>query len=353
MSLFVAAPTLPPLSSPAPLDPATTSTSIAAAIVGFAVGKGMPLPRIIEVTGLDLVSLLRPDTRVKDDAIGVLWTAIEKEFPGEAIGLQMAQAAPMSFLGPAVHVVRYAPTPRAALEVFVRCRAIASTDVQLTVHEGPEETVVAMHHPLDDVRYVGAAPESVLGLSVRFHREVLGTGHALRRVELAHQPDAPRRIYEDFFGVEVRFGQRANATVLATAELDRPIEGADRLRFDAMLAHLDALHQPASAIASAELQRVQQAIANNAHEGEFGAEALAKRLGTSLRSLERLARSHDTTVRRLLDDARQSHARRLLRDPRLSMEEISCRLGYSAESAFRRAFKRWCGMSPGAYRRSS
>jgi AraC-like DNA-binding protein len=35
-----------------------------------------------------------------------------------------------------------------------------------------------------------------------------------------------------------------------------------------------------------------------------------------------------------------------LRDPRLTLAEVGALLGYSEQSAFSRAFKRWSGMPP-------
>ena len=338
-----------PLAPPSAPLPSTTAASTVGAIVAFAVRKGLPFTRIAEATGLDVADLLRPEARIPDQAMGALWLAIERGLPGQAVGLELARQAPLSFLGPVLQVARYAHCARAALEVFLRFRGVVSTDFRPALREEAEETVLTLHHPQDDVAYVGSAPETLIGLSIRFLREELGAGAMLRRVELVHQPYVSRRTYEEAFGVEVRFG---HAIVMHTAALDRPLDGGDRMRFDALLAHLDALHQPPSTAAAAtDLHRVHDAIAHNARSGEYGAEALARRVGTSLRTLERLARAHGTTVRRLLEEVRESHARRLLRDPRLSVDEISALLGYSAESAFRRAFKRWSGTSPSAFRR--
>jgi AraC-like DNA-binding protein len=50
---------------------------------------------------------------------------------------------------------------------------------------------------------------------------------------------------------------------------------------------------------------------------------------------------------------RMRQAARLLRETDLGIGEIAGRVGYRAEAALRRAFKRWQGVGPGAYRRES
>ncbi len=48
---------------------------------------------------------------------------------------------------------------------------------------------------------------------------------------------------------------------------------------------------------------------------------------------------------------RMAKAARLLRDGTANVSEIADRVGYEAEAAFSKAFKRWIGTAPGAYRR--
>ncbi len=74
----------------------------------------------------------------------------------------------------------------------------------------------------------------------------------------------------------------------------------------------------------------------------------------------RLGMSAPTLRRRLLHDGMSFRAVReqLLRDEavaslvsgRESVEQLALRLGFSEASAFHRAFRRWTGNSPGAYR---
>ena len=49
---------------------------------------------------------------------------------------------------------------------------------------------------------------------------------------------------------------------------------------------------------------------------------------------------------------RMQKATRLLRDRHASIGEVASRVGYEAEAAFSKAFKRWTGVAPGAYRRA-
>ena len=50
---------------------------------------------------------------------------------------------------------------------------------------------------------------------------------------------------------------------------------------------------------------------------------------------------------------RMVKATELLRESQLSLQEIATKVGYDSEVAFRKAFKRWSGVAPGAYRRES
>lgn len=74
-------------------------------------------------------------------------------------------------------------------------------------------------------------------------------------------------------------------------------------------------------------------------------------VGTSVRTLQRhLARS-GLSHSRLVDEARHQKAREMLRDPGLRIIDVTDRLGYADPGSFTRAFERWTGQAPSAYRR--
>jgi AraC-like DNA-binding protein len=70
----------------------------------------------------------------------------------------------------------------------------------------------------------------------------------------------------------------------------------------------------------------------------------------SPRTLKRKLAACGTTYSDLLDELRQNRAVQLLGSDQLSIEAIADRLGYSDAANFGRAFRRWTGTTPGAYR---
>ncbi|MBY0279272.1 AraC family transcriptional regulator [Candidatus Binatia bacterium] len=74
--------------------------------------------------------------------------------------------------------------------------------------------------------------------------------------------------------------------------------------------------------------------------------------GLTVRSLQRRLAACGWTYSDLLDDLRRRTALRMLEDPSTKIIDVAVALGYSDAAHFTRAFHRWCGMSPIAYRRA-
>ena len=77
---------------------------------------------------------------------------------------------------------------------------------------------------------------------------------------------------------------------------------------------------------------------------------VARSLAVSERSLQRRLSEEGTTFRDEVDAVRQVTATMLLEDPGLALSEVSWLLGFSDQRAFTRAFRRWSGTTPSAWR---
>jgi len=83
----------------------------------------------------------------------------------------------------------------------------------------------------------------------------------------------------------------------------------------------------------------------------LGVGGAARRLGMSERSLHRRLADEGASFRRIRDDVQLRAAIEYLRDTELTVEAIAESLGFSDAANFRRAFRRWTGKPPLAYRR--
>ncbi|MEZ4454291.1 MAG: AraC family transcriptional regulator ligand-binding domain-containing protein [Nannocystaceae bacterium] len=327
--------------------PSTVSAETGLACVAYAVGRGVPIERITRSTGLTATDLSEPAGRLPAAIMGALWRFLDETFPDEALALDMARLAPMSAMGRVGHIAQYAGDLRAALQVFARYAHTMAPGIEVSLRTQDAEVTLSIRHPLDAVDR-GHGVELALGLGARllfenFERVVP------RRVLFGHRAHAPRSVYEAYFRAPVLFERPGSALVFGVESLEIASAKQDTSVFHFLEAHL-ALSRGKAPDELDPLARVRAALAHNGLRGDFRADTLASSLGQSLRHLQRLTQAQGTTVQALIDEARAARARALLDRSGLGVDEVAVLLGYSSDRAFRRAFKRWTGETPGRTR---
>ena len=100
----------------------------------------------------------------------------------------------------------------------------------------------------------------------------------------------------------------------------------------------------------APLDQVHQLIAEALQQGLPTLGQIARRMAVSERTLRRRLEEQGTTFRAVLDETRARISRSYVSDRRLPLSEVAFLLGFSEPSAFHRAFKRWTGSTPAAFR---
>jgi AraC-like DNA-binding protein len=82
-------------------------------------------------------------------------------------------------------------------------------------------------------------------------------------------------------------------------------------------------------------------------------EEAARYLGISVRSLRRRLTEEGVSYRDLVASVLQRAAQELLQNGHVSVDETARATGYSETTAFHRAFKRWTGVTPKEFRRTT
>jgi AraC-like DNA-binding protein len=164
----------------------------------------------------------------------------------------------------------------------------------------------------------------------------------------AHRAPAHAALFPQLFGCPVRFECEHNALVFPVGMLTQPMRTADPV-LHAVLTRLADQELGALSDQSAFPALVRAAIEDELERGA-ALEAVAERLHVSPGALRSRLRQHGTTYSTLLDRLRRERARRALRQSQLSIAEVASSLGFAHPPAFHRAFRRWFGVTPSAFR---
>jgi AraC-like DNA-binding protein len=93
-------------------------------------------------------------------------------------------------------------------------------------------------------------------------------------------------------------------------------------------------------------------VADALPDGQPSRSQVARRMGMSERTLQRRLAEHGATFQTVVTQARQDAAEALLRADAHSIVDVAFLTGFADQTAFTRAFKRWTGTTPAAYRQA-
>lgn len=201
-------------------------------------------------------------------------------------------------------------------------------------------------HPLGEVER--PIMEAVL-LSIKSVLDDVMLGAcALGEVALAAPEPEYAGLARDMFGCKVSYGQDWTGLRGDLEVFQAPLAHADPTAFEAAalicqkeLARLGADETLAVQVRRLLLER----------QNRFPTQQVAaRRLHMTSRTLHRRLSEEGTSFREILEAVRHTLALEHLKSSHFTMSEVAYRLGYTDLSNFRRAFKRWEGVSPSVYR---
>lgn len=261
-----------------------------------------------------------------------------------------AEAIEIDRLGALGLAIKTAPTLGDGLERVVRYFRLLTDTAAYTLDTGSEpclfaHVVRAEAHPAHDLRN-----ECAMAGFGRILKLLVAEDLGFEYVSFRHASADDPRLYEEWFGCPVRFGAAHNALALAPAMLDLPMRLGDPAVSEFLTSHLEAEMEALEVEPSFERDLAEQ-ISKGLSNGIPRASAVAEAIGISERTLFRRLAESGLTFQQVLERTQQSLAEDLLVRSQFSIAEIAFLTGFSEQSTFSRAFKRWAGQTPGAYRK--
>ncbi|MCA9740932.1 MAG: AraC family transcriptional regulator [Deferribacteres bacterium] len=174
---------------------------------------------------------------------------------------------------------------------------------------------------------------------------------AFKPIAVYFKHSAPKRItdHEAYFDCPVHFESDRDALLISGETLRTPNKLGDATISKFFESHLEAEVSKFEDENSLD-RRVRSQVSKSLSEGIPHLSDIAKRLGMSGRTLQRRLADQGYSYQTLVDESRRQLAKRLLQQTDFSLVEVAFMTGFSEQSAFARAFKRWAGQTPRSYR---
>ncbi len=311
--------------------------------------QGVDPEPIYREAGINPALLHNPRARIKVEKVDRMWALAIEHIKDPCCAIDMARFWHPSMIGALGYAWLVSSNLRRALHRAVRYIDVVSEDIELALADTP----AGLRVTLSLEKSVFTLPQHHdLVITILMHMARFNYGEELRptEVKLAHPaPDCASR-FDDYFGTAVEFDADNTCLTLARADADLNLSSANK---EIALMHDEMLMKYLIEIKKGDIvEQVKSIILENLPDGHVTDEMVARELNLSERSMQRRLQERQTTFRSLLDGVREMVAKQYIRNPMNRMSDIAFLLGFSEQSAFSRAFKKWTGKSPVEYRDS-
>ncbi|MFA5939527.1 MAG: AraC family transcriptional regulator ligand-binding domain-containing protein [Sinimarinibacterium sp.] len=307
--------------------------------------------QVLERHGIDPRTIIDPDSYIGCQSLVDVLEDCSARFNDPLFGLHLAELQDPNVYGSVAALCRAAPSFRQAIESFITyIPVIHSPMAQLELAEG-KEVVEIRWRVRGDLGANHQAHYQATMLDLKLLRLLGGPAFQPSYVNLsvdARPADVAE--VEKQFGCRFRPRAPINAIAFPTEVMNRPVTSANRLVFCLLTRYFDRVKEAAR---TTVVERVDDYVRGALATGNCSVERCAKKLGTSVRTLQANLDEHGLKFSDILERQRIELARSVLEQGEASLADVAAMLGYSEQSSFGRAFKRWTGLAPQQYRKGA
>jgi AraC-like DNA-binding protein len=299
--------------------------------------------------GINPALLKKSDARISISNVDKLWQLADELLDDPCFGIKMTESWHPSYVGALGYAWCASSTLRTAFNRVVRYIHVVSEDLNIKLADTPAGLKIIAD--LENSAFTLPQHHDVV-LSVLMHMCRFNYGDQLMPVEvcLAHEKPACEKLISDYFRTPVIYDAPASSFTLNNSDVDKILSTGNK---ELALMHDEFLMKYLIEIKKGDIvQQIKSVIIENLPSGTVTDNLIARELNLSERSLQRKLKEKGTSFRAVLDDVREMAAIQYIKNPVNSMSDIAFLLGFSEQSAFSRAFKKWTGTSPIKYRNS-
>ncbi len=195
--------------------------------------------------------------------------------------------------------------------------------------------------------------EATLSATVVVLQAMTETDIAPTQVTFKHGPPKDLSSYQKAFKCSILFHQAFYSITYKTSDLETRTAKADtsinKFLVERVAEETKGIELNANKI-SADVEAL---IKDALPSGIPGIAQISQHMGMSNRTLTRRLAKNGVSFRDLIKKTQEELSKNLLKNSKRSIAEIAFETGFSEQSAFNRAFKRWTSLSPTEFRKMS
>ena len=310
------------------------------------------LDKIAELAsvGIDADSPVDPTQMIPDGDYYDLLERLAREDPtGTTLPLRAGASMRCDDYGALGLAWKSAPTLRGSYDRAVRYARVLTNVASYELEATTEGAFLNLHRSGERQLGMRLSNEATLASITQISREALTKVFNPVAVFLKHPVPENIEAHETFFQCPLHFEADRDALLVSSDALEAANQLGDGSISRFFDHHLDVA--VASLTEEATIDReVRDYISRSLSEGVPTISDVARTFGMSDRTLQRRLSDVGQSFQALVDDTRRELASRLVRHTQYTLTEVAFMTGFSEQSAFTRAFRRWEGQTPRSFR---
>jgi AraC-like DNA-binding protein len=268
----------------------------------------------------------------------------------EHFGLLVGQQSDAFSLGLAGFLLMSAPDVGSALRDLVRYLDLHDGGGVPTLETRGGTTLLGFSIVEPGTEATDQVYDLSMAVACNLMRALCGRDWNPAEVLLPRQRPTATTPWAGFFRAPVRFGAGQCALAFPASCLARPVPAAN----PQLHRHLEQEAERRRGEWGPDfVSQVQRTVSGTMAGGRCAAVHIARLLGMHTRTLNRRLLAEGRTFKQVQDEVRYAMSRQLLGNTSMKLAEVAASLGYADASAFIRAFSRWAGTTPDAWRRAN
>jgi AraC-like DNA-binding protein len=303
----------------------------------------------LKEAGIRRADLGDPDSRVSYASVIALMERAATLLGEPGFGLRFGASQDISDSGILGFVVLNSATLLDSVRNLQRYFLVIGDGEEIEVDQGGPHVKLRFREGNPALRGRRQNSEYFAALIVRACRDMTRRRISPVRAEFMHSRPSARIDYEAHLGCPVRFRADWDAVAFESETMQMKIVGAN----DKLLKVLEMACRKILGPAPKKqdiVHDVRSLIVDGLARGAVQVDTVASKLSMSSKTLERRLGQRGASFSALSDVIRQEFGKEYLKETDFRLDQIAYLIGYSEPAALVRAFKRWTGNTPMAFR---